>query len=994
MKKSLILLILIPIVFLSCFDSKNGDRDEDSADKPQPVGISNVAVKKSVKSDLGTDIVYLGQNFDFTITLTSKVSANNVPLNIYFVKADKFPDMKALADSLAADNESTAGDELAERETTIGSTDITDPAAIKDDPDLKNMIAADPVLIPTLKKGTYTYDISVFVPQRSDVENSSDWKVIAVIDGDDLIESIGETVNNIGTLDQEGKIEGSFEQIYLPVAISNEKMLVPDIALEWVIDQKTNLPLFTDVIVLPAEEAVAVDDNGNAIFNEPLVDDTNVYIEGNLRVYALNDTVLNVPVTFELYTGSDELVTKLEVWDSDIDGFSDSYVIAELPKDIKNRVVPFSLVIPDGEIRSLITSKGQLFKIKATASAPAGVTEVDAEYDQSRRNNSVTFDIQIIQDALPAARSSGSYRTRSGIVRGEDPRSPGLEKSKEYNAKLGNDNFGVEILNQGKLEVNSTVGAMVTLSQDRNITVMRNTLSVNSVEFVAQFAPQSPTDTHAHLKFSVLGVNLYYWERAVSFSKEKKWETQKEKAYPPTVVMVGPVPINLQAGIQGSVGFKITAYLDSEQPEGADDPKSIFNAEGGNELNDAYQKLKEENEARQKRWKDAKEKEEKSKGIEKETSKDERRIKNADDKQSGEDEERPGVEYPGSTEPGNGGLIAEAGPYISAGAFAQASLGIPGFFEAGIKGSLDIVNIELLVKGMVKFALEDYLPEHWEARDVLVSGSGSDFSIVALSDVKPKLWTEEYSAALKAADGSLILADDEGNPVYADSWSYFVQGAPILEYEAVTGDENTAGSLLYNLKTKNSKMYQHYLDIKSGTIKNSGDDRLEFRKYQLGDVNALVFFPSVEFAVELTLAGPSGSVGPFAKMYYPKICNARSCFSFRFFGRRYTSCWTIYYPCGFGSTDWYYPLAEFSSWSKTYPLLAFAMPYKDEWKIRIPMDTDARNIITQYGLRVSSPAAVEPERRLALFGVDLSKIGTDEKLVDINLPADIRDYSN
>lgn len=990
MKRTIIISLIAAVFLISCFDEKD-DKKEIS---PKNISIKDIKANRTDKSDAGENIVYIGQNFDFTITLTAAVETGNVPLQVYFIKADRFADLKAIVSNLSkSEPENDETRQLEDKETTIGKKDYTDPDKIRDDPDLKNMIAADPILIPSLKKGTHEYDLSIFVPQRNDIETSSHWKMLAIIDAENTIESLGDTQGDIGVLDEEGVSDGSLDLVFLPVSVSIEKMLIPDIAVEWVVDRTSGIPLFTDVIVFPAAAKAPVDDNGDPIFTEAVVDDDNVYIEGNIRVFALNQTILNVPLSFQLYSSSGDFITALEVWDSEIDGYSDSYIIAELPRDVKNNIIPFSLVIPNSDIRDTISSYGSSFIIKATVAAPAGIQEFDAALADAEKNNSVKFDITIVEDSLSTKNYYLDSRSDSETVLRSESRNVGLLKSKEYNTKLGNNNFGVEILNEGKLEVNSTVGAMVTLTQDRNINIMGNALNVNNVEFVAQFAPQSPTDTHAHMKFSVLGVNLYYWSRAVEFSKEKKWETQKEKAYPPTVVMVGPVPINLQAGIQGTVGFKISAYLDSEQPEGADEPGSIFNVEGANELNDAYQNLKEENEARIERWKEAKKKETASKGTDTETAKDARRKANADDRDSGDAEERPGVEYPDSTDPGSGALVAEAGPYISAGAFAQASLGIPGFFEAGIKGNLNIISIELTVKGMVKFALEDYLPENWEARDVLVLGSGEDFEIVAISDVKKKLWTSQHDASLQSPDGYLILEDDEGNPVYADTWSYFAEGDPILVYEAVKGDETTPGSLLYNLKKFNGPMYNHYQSILKGTIKNTGENKMTFRKYQLGDVNALVFFPKVEFGVDLTLAGPSGSIGPFAKMYYPRICNAQTCFSFRFFGRRYRNCWTIYYPCGLGSVDWYYPLAEFCSWSKTYPLLAFAMPYKDEWKIRIPMDENARFIVNNYALRVSSPATVEPERRLALFGVDLSKVGTGESLVDVNLPADISDYS-
>jgi len=971
MKKTALLLLLTLLLFIPIGCS---DDDEKDKVKAHPVGIDEVSASKS---RLGANTAYLGQDLNFSITITSEITAYNVPLSVYFVKGDKFPDLDKFIEDLKASDEKTE-ESLPDGKTEIGDQDIKDPKKIKDDPEMKYMVAADPILLNTLHEGTHTYDLTVFVPERTDVETSSDWKLIAVLDQENIVDSIGDTVSDVGTIDQNRKSDGKFEKVFLPIKVSNEKMTIPDIAVEWVVDKNTNLPLYTDVIVFPASD-------GTAPSGSPIINDTNVYINGNLRVFALNKTIQNVPVSFKLYTSSGEFISQLEVWDSEIKGYADSYVIDELKKNTKNRIVPFSLVIPTGDLRKTITSKGQSFVLKVIAETPDGVTEVDSTSDESAKNNIISYNITIIKDTVAAKAAVD----KSGTAKATDTRSPGLQYKKNYDATLGNNNFGVSLTNEGKLDVNATDGAMVTLTQDRNIMVMSNTLNINHTEFVAQFAPQSPTDTHAHFKIQFIGINLYYWEARAEFEWEKKWEIHKEKAFPPTVVMVGPVPINLQAGIQGSLGFKIALSLDSEQPKGADEPGSLYNAKGENQLNEAYQKQKTENKIRTERWAKAKQEEQRRKGMSPEDAKNAKRKANARNKRIDEFTERPGVQYPGSTGPGSGGLVAQVGPYITAGAYAAASLGIPGFFEAGVKGNLNIINIEFMVNGLVKFCLEGYLPDNWEARDALIKGSGKNYYVVAVSDVKKKAWTSASAANLNSG-GNLILANDKGEPVYADSWSAFVQGQPILVYEPVVGDANTAGSLLYNLRTKNPTEYQHYLNVMNGSVANTDANKLEFRKLQLGDINALVFYPRVDFSVTLTVAGPNGSVGPFAKMYYPKFCEVRPCLNFKFWWKRWNICFSIWYPCGLGFTEWYYPLASFSSWEKTYTLLSYSVPYKDEWKLRIPLDSYAKNIINDYGFNVVSPAKVEPERRLALFGINLSGEGN---LFDMNLPKNISDYA-
>jgi len=420
-----------------------------------------------------------------------------------------------------------------------------------------DVLISDSIIIPDVSAGENQYQVNIKVP--AETGKTGNYYISAVIDPNEVVEQ-----------KSSDKINESESDMWAVVNLRDDYLLDTDLVVD-------SLVLSDDTVML-TKPSIPTDPNIHAIM-------------GTVTVKSANKRMLNTPISFVLTipTAGDY---PLSVWDDDIKGFSSYYYIAELRNDIPLSI-PFSLKI-DSATRDIIEGLGpSSCTLTVMIDPDDSVAEpfVDGSIG-GESNNTKQADLTIIVGDEQVNESKSL-----GIPKG------GLAYSKQYDTGFGNNTFGAKASFSANASLNTT-GAYGSVAGQVPITIFGFKFNMAEANAWAKAVPHRISSSGMGVIFKFVGFTLYEYSRTMEFTWEKDWSVYKSYGYSQQF-WVGPVPLNVGAGAQGTIGFNINFEVSDN-------------------------------------------------------------------------------------------LIANAGPYVYAGAYASASVGVGGLLEAGVRGNLNLINANFI----------------------------------------------------------------------------------------------------------------------------------------------------------------------------------------------------------------------------------------------------------------------------------------------------------
>ena len=488
-----------------------------------------------------TAVVYLGHPVDVNVTMTSNDDVENVPVDF------------TLAERLA--------DDAANNDKQVQS------------------YSAGSYIIPTVARGENTYTMRITVPTHTIPAGQYD--LVAVMDPGHVLSKERDECVISGDIQTDRAKECITADMRKEVTVSINYMNTPDLLVE-------DMVLTSDVVIYEA---------GN----------TNPdFITGTVTVKSVAQGALNVPVRFIIEMGGVDY--PVMIWDSDIGGYVNDYLVGEMRANV-SKSFSFALAI-DTTIAANLGSGANSANLKAVIDPDNQITEAYiAGMSGGETNNVLVKPVTIVnsiarnQADRDRCLSSPDVTGAGGPCARSMPRSsgPGLGFSKSYSQMLGSTMFGANpnFLAWGTLDENGAAGYT---GGSVDIYIFNSSFSIASFRAEAAAVPHMISSSYVDIYLGYIGTTLYSFHQDGEYSWEKKWEIYKSRGYTARF-FVGPIPLNVSAGAQGTLGFGVSFTV------------------GDN-------------------------------------------------------------------------LEVSAGPYVYAGGYASASVGIAGLLEAGVVGNLSLLNVE------------------------------------------------------------------------------------------------------------------------------------------------------------------------------------------------------------------------------------------------------------------------------------------------------------
>lgn len=489
--------------------------------------------------------------------------------------------------------------------------------------------SAGSYIIPTVKGGENTYTVKVTVPGNN-LADGTLCKLTAMVDpalskskerpecvpGDDAEADKNKECFN----------ENKMDNVTVRVTGMSQRDLVID-----------DITLTSDVVTI---------DTGDTIPD---------FITGTMSVRSVAIDTLNVPVRFILDIGGTEY--PLMIWDNEIAGYAKDYWIGQLRANAP-KSTPFFLEV-DPVTAGFLASGPNAVTLKAVVDPGGLITEINIAGYAGEANNTVTRSLTIVKETTSGGSGSMmSYAPESpgaNIAPGDPLFSPGtgLHFSKSYSQMLGSGLFGARPFFSTWASLDEE-GAAGFAGGGVAVSIFNESFNFVYLEASAAAVPHMLSSSHVDLYLKFAWMVLYSFHADGEYSWDKDWSVYKSKGYTATF-WAGPIPLNVSAGAQGTMGFAISFGV------------------GDN-------------------------------------------------------------------------LEATASEFASAGAYASASVGIPGLLEGGVKGNLNLVSYEtkaVITAGLQLSAGAKQI-QGWLQEQVITTLSGPNGTLCLFAKYPYQRWCKRW----------------------------------------------------------------------------------------------------------------------------------------------------------------------------------------------------------------------------------------------------------
>lgn len=380
------------------------------------------------------------------------------------------------------------------------------------------MYSAGSYIIPTVSSGTNRYEILISVPAHS--IDAGEYNLAAMLD----------PAATISREKDECQISGDQAVDSVKECYNESTLTVVNVKLDYI-----NSPdLLIEDINLTSDVATVITGDSNPDF-----------ITGTVKIKSVAKGMINVPVRFILE--KDGVEYTMMIWDTDIEGYSDDYLIGELKNSV-TKSIPFSLRI-DSTLTDNLSNGENPMTLKAVVDPDDLITEAYIEgLSGGETNNSLTKQITIVKDAA----------AKIVPITVNDQKAPGtgLHFDKSYSMSFGSGLFGAfpNFSSSASLDENGAAGYS---GGGINISIFNQSFSFVWLEASAAALPHKLSSSFVDIYIRFATEVLYSYHVDGEFSWDKDWTVYKSKGYTATF-WAGWIPVNVEAGAQGTMGFKVT----------------------------------------------------------------------------------------------------------------------------------------------------------------------------------------------------------------------------------------------------------------------------------------------------------------------------------------------------------------------------------------------------------------------------------------------------
>lgn len=387
--------------------------------------------------------------------------------------------------------------------------------------DETNQFHLGSTLIPFLGLDENEFQLSFYLP--SNTNYVGEYNIIGYIDPLDLFPEPNED-DNIYCSDA------------YTVHLSDKNIEKPDLVI-------IANELDSEIVVLSDESNEALE----AFSESDFPDLCDAQIKATLEVLSGGKTTTNVPVSFCLQL-PDGTCLPLMVWDSSQMAYVGYLTIPELTTNTPLSI-PIELLILPEQIPTIqnYLSQGQNFMMVKAEIGPFDQFEEfeDSVIEFGENDNVMLREVLVFQDLD----TENAYASSSGPLKFE----------KSYSKGFSNYWFGAKIEVKGEAGLDKN-GAMAKASGKAPVTVIGYTFDFMNAEATAQATPQNMAASYFSIDVKFAGQSIYSHRKDGKFSWEKKPSWKKEKGYKEWV-NVGPIPVSLEAGASGELGFKVNVAV-------------------------------------------------------------------------------------------------------------------------------------------------------------------------------------------------------------------------------------------------------------------------------------------------------------------------------------------------------------------------------------------------------------------------------------------------
>jgi hypothetical protein len=269
------------------------------------------------------------------------------------------------------------------------------------------------------------------------------------------------------------------------------------------------------------------------------------HLSATICLVSYGKTTTNVPLraSIETSAGFEEIM----IWNSDTESYTYEITITELIVNIP-KYISLDLFIPDNVAANMTNENS--FVLKITGDSDNTIPEFEGAVTISDRedNNSITANVYTY--------SLGSYS-------GE-----GLYFQKSYSKNFHNSKFGVKVRFDASASLKGS-GARADVSGSVPVTIFGHTFDFIEIDSNAHANPVIITDSSYSLNVEFVDRTIYEKKGSNGFRWSKDWSIHKEKGFSEHF-WLAIVPVEVSAGAEGTLGFKIEVAIESE-----------FNADAG-----------------------------------------------------------------------------------------------------------------------------------------------------------------------------------------------------------------------------------------------------------------------------------------------------------------------------------------------------------------------------------------------------------------------------
>lgn len=369
-------------------------------------------------------------------------------------------------------------------------------------------------LIPFLGPGENEFQFSFYLPSNSNY--IGEYYIIGHIDPLDLLPEPNEEDNVY------------FSNGYT-VHLSDKNIEKPDLVI-------IANELDSEIVVLSDES----NEDLEAFSESDFPDLCDAQIKATLEVLSGGKTTTNVPVSFCLQL-PDGTCLPLMVWDSSQMAYVGYLTIPELTTNTPLSI-PIELLILPEQIPTIqnYLSQGQNFMM-----VKAEIDPFDQFEEFGENDNVMLREVLVFQDLD----TENAYAASSGPLKFE----------KSYSKGFSNHWFGAKIEVKGEAGLDKN-GAMAKASGKAPVTVIGQYFDFMNAEAKAQATPQNMDASYFSIDVKFVGKSIYSHRKDGKFFWEKDRNWKKEKGYKEWV-SVGPIPVSLEAGASGELGFKVNVAV-------------------------------------------------------------------------------------------------------------------------------------------------------------------------------------------------------------------------------------------------------------------------------------------------------------------------------------------------------------------------------------------------------------------------------------------------